>query len=176
MEKNQNPWSVPVTVEDIPENGLHVEISAPESVRAELAGLAGLRDVTRLSAAFDLTRRGAGVRVTGRVSAHVGQTCVVTLEPVENGLEEPVDLIFAPELAAPASARAEKPHLRTDDAPEPLVGGKLDLGIIATEFLFLGIEPYPRKAGVEFAPVKIDDDSARPFAALEALKKRLGSG
>ena len=60
MEKNQNPWSVPVTVDDIPENGLHVEISAPESVRAELAALAGLRDVTRLSAAFDLNspRRG----------------------------------------------------------------------------------------------------------------------
>ena len=50
------------------------------------------------------------------------------------------------------------------------------LGTIATEFLFLGIEPYPRKAGAEFAPVKVDDDSARPFAALEALKKRLGSG
>jgi hypothetical protein len=44
------------------------------------------------------------------------------------------------------------------------------------EFLLLGIDPYPRKAGAEFAPVKADDGSAKPFAALEALKKRLGSG
>ena len=42
----------------------------------------------------------------------------------------------------------------------------------------LGIDPYPRKMGAEFAPlktdVKTDDGSARPFAALEALKKNIG--
>jgi hypothetical protein len=52
----------------------------------------------------------------------------------------------------------------------------LDLGAIATEFLLLGMDPYPRKAGAEFAPVKADDASVKPFAALEALKKRLGGG
>jgi len=40
--------------------------------------------------------------------------------------------------------------------------------------LLLGIDPYPRKAGAEFAAVKTGNDSARPFAALEALKKQLG--
>jgi len=55
-----------------------------------------------------------------------------------------------------------------------VIEGKVDLGAIATEFLLLGIDPYPRKAGAEFAAVKTADDSARPFAALEALKKRLG--
>jgi hypothetical protein len=54
--------------------------------------------------------------------------------------------------------------------------GKLDLGAIATEFLLLAIDPYPRKPGAEFAPVKADDASAKPFAALEALKKRPGGG
>ena len=38
----------------------------------------------------------------------------------------------------------------------------------------LGIDPYPRKAGAEFAAIQPADDSAKPFAALEALKKRLG--
>jgi uncharacterized metal-binding protein YceD (DUF177 family) len=176
MEKNQNPWSVPVAVEDIPETGLHVEIDAPEAVRAALRALASLRELPRLSAVFDLARRGAGVRVTGQVSARVGQTCVVTLEPVESDLEEPVDLVFAPALVE--SAKAETVDLGTQEegSPEPLVGGKLDLGAIATEFLLLGIDPYPRKAGAEFAPVKADDGSARPFAALDTLKKRLGSG
>ena len=61
-----------------------------------------------------------------------------------------------------------------EEPPEPLIEGKVDLGAIATEFLLLGIDPYPRKAGAEFAAVKTADDSARPFAALEALKKRLG--
>ena len=177
MEKNRSPWSVPVAVDDIPETGLHLEIDAPEPVRAEIAGLAGLRELGRLSGVFDLTRRGAGVRVTGNVSARVGQTCVVTLEPVESDIDEPVDLRFAPQAVAPASAKSETvaAHTSDEDPPDPLFGGKLDLGAIATEFLLLGIDPYPRKPGAEFAPVKADDASAKPFAALEALKKRLGS-
>jgi uncharacterized metal-binding protein YceD (DUF177 family) len=178
MDKNQNPWSSPVTVEDIPETGLHVEIEAPDVVRAELASLAGLRELPRLSAVFDLSRRGAGVRVNGQVSALVGQTCVVTLEPIESDLEEIVDLVFTTEVKEAAQTKAETVSVRTDDQdpPELLVGGKLDLGAIATEFLLLGIDPYPRKPGVEFEPIKAGDGKARPFAALEALKKQLGSG
>ena len=39
----------------------------------------------------------------------------------------------------------------------------VDLGAIATEFLILGIDPYPRKAGAEFAPVKADDGARAPI-------------
>lgn len=172
MEKAQNPWSVPVTVEDIPETGRHIDIDAPEAVRAALAALAGVRELPWLSASFDLTRRGAGVRVTGRVAARVGQTCVVTLDPVDSDLEEAVDLVFAP--ASDEAAQTEAKD--TEGLPEPLVDGTLDLGAVATEFLLLGINPYPRKPGVEFAPLKDDNASARPFAGLEALKKRLSGG
>ena len=161
-----------MALEDIPETGMHLEIDAPESTRSEIVPLAGVRELPRSSAAFHLSRGGAGVRVTGQVSARVGQTCVVTLEPIENGLEEQVDLMFS--LASTGASQTDTKD--GDEPPEPLVDGKLDLGAIATEFLLLGIDPYPRKAGVEFAPVIADDGSAKPFAALEALKKRLGSG
>jgi hypothetical protein len=168
MEKTQNTWSVPVAVEDIPDTGLHVEIDAPEPARATLAASAGLRELRRLSAVFDLARQGASVRVTGQVRARVGQKCVVTLEPIESDLDETVDLIFAPAEAGQTEGA------NADELPEPLVDGKLDLGAIATEFLFLGIDPYPRKADAEFAPLIADDGGTRAFAALEALKKRLG--
>jgi len=175
MEKAQNPWSLPVVVEDIPEAGLHIEAEAPAGVRPELAKLAGIRDLPRISGTFDLTRQGAGVRVAGRVNARVGQVCVVTLEPIESDLEEQVDLVFAPapagEAAGHDSADGKAP---AKDPPEPLIDGRVDLGAVATEFLILGVDPYPRKAGVQFGALKSDDDSARPFAALEALKKRLG--
>ena len=108
-------------------------------------------------------------RVAGQVSARLGQTCVVTLEPIETDFTESIDLVFAP--AAQVKAKDFKSD---EEPPEMLIDGKIDLGAIATEFLLLGIDPYPRKAGAEFAPVKADDGSARPFAALEALKKRLG--
>lgn len=170
MEKDKNPWSVIVTLDEIPETGLHTELEATEPVRADLARLAGLRELPRLSAVFDLTPRGAGVHVAGQVSAHLGQTCVVTLEPIESDLTESIDLVFAP------AAQAQPEDLKLEEEPpELLVDGKIDLGAIATEFLLLGIDPYPRKTGAEFAPVKVDDAGAHPFAALEALKKRLGS-
>jgi hypothetical protein len=173
MENAKNPWNVPIAVDDIPESGLHIEAEASADVRAQLVKLANLRDLPHLSAIFDLTRRGGGVHVAGQVNARVGQICVVTLDPLERDLNEPIDLLFAPTGGA---ARDDDTGHKVDDEepPEPLIEGKLDLGAIATEFLLLGIDPYPRKAGAEFAAIKSADDSAKPFAALEALKKRLG--
>jgi Large ribosomal RNA subunit accumulation protein YceD len=173
MDKAVSLWSVPVTLEEIPESGLHRVIEAPAEARAAIAKLAGLRELARLSAEFDLTRRGAGVAVSGRVQARVGQTCVVTLEPIENTLDEPIDVLFEPAAGEPAVAAKV---LDAAEQPESLVDGKIDLGALATEFLMLGIDPYPRKAGAEFAPPKVEDAGDHPFAALAALKKRPGGG
>jgi uncharacterized metal-binding protein YceD (DUF177 family) len=169
------PWSVPVSVEDIPAQGLHIEISAPEANRAEVlrlvVGLSTVHDLASLSAVFDLTRRGGRVHVGGRVRAKVAQTCVVTLEPIENELDEAVDIEFAPSAGEQASPAIE---VKVDqDPPEPLMDGTIDLGALATEALVLGIDPHPRKPGAKFAPVKVGDDGSKAFAALEALKKRL---
>jgi uncharacterized metal-binding protein YceD (DUF177 family) len=176
MKQSRNPWSVPVAVDYIPDTGLHRAIEAPAEVRAELAELAGLRDLPQLSAEFDLFRQGAGVLVTGRVKAKVGQICVVSLEPMESEIEEAVDLEFTPAAGAPVAKKARKRADGSDEPPEPLVDGTLDLGALATEFLMLGINPYPRKADAEFAAPKAEDAGEHPFAALEALKKRPGRG
>jgi len=158
------PWSVPVAVEDIPDSGLHIEIEAPAATRAALAKLAAVRELPELAAVFDLTRQGDGLHVAGQVSGRVGQNCVVTLEPIESPVDEAVDLRFVPQAKTPKS----------DADPEPLLGGSVDLGAIATEFLILGINPYPRKADAKFTPPKSEDDGAHTFSGLEALKKRLG--
>ena len=163
-----------MAVEEIPDGGLHRAIEAPAEARAGLARLAGLRDLPALRAEFDLTRRGAGVHVSGRVQAQVGQTCVVSLEPIENAVDETVDVLFTPGAAPGGDELAAEPGVDGRDPPEPLIDGVIDLGALATEFLLLGVDPYPRKAGAEFAAPKVEDAGERPFAALEALKKRLG--
>ena len=173
------PWSVPVAVADIPDSGLHIKIEAPAKTRAELAQLAAVRDLPVVLAEFDLTRHGGKVHVAGQVKAVVGQTCVVSLEPIENEVHEAVDLTFAPPEAGPAKSEPafdpDEP-LAVPEPPEPLVGGKVDLGAVATEFLVLAIDPYPRKAGAEFAPPAAESGDAHPFAALEVLKKPGGGG
>lgn len=173
MEKAISPWSAPVSLEEIPETGLHREIEARADTRAAIAKLAGLRELPALSAVFDLVRRSDGVGVSGRVQARVGQTCVVSLEPIENTIDEPVDVLFIP--AAVGASRAAQALDADVEPPEELVDGKLDLGALASEFLLLAIDPYPRKPGVEFSPPKVEDEGDHPFAALAALKKRSGT-
>ena len=58
------------------------------------------------------------------------------------------------------------------DPPEPIVGGIIDLGRLATDAVFLGIDPYPRKPGAAFdVPATPPDPEDHPFAALKALKE-----
>jgi hypothetical protein len=171
MAHDSSPgWSVPVRLDDVPESGLRRDLAADAAIRPALARAAGVDELPRLEASFDVTRSGRdGLRVTGSVSATVRQTCVVTLEPVENKVEEAVDLTFQPADegagAAPEEGAAQEP-------PEPLLNGTVDLAAIATEFFILGVDPYPRKAGAVFNAPKIGEPADHPFAALAALKKR----
>jgi uncharacterized metal-binding protein YceD (DUF177 family) len=168
MSKSVPSWSVPVRWEDVPEAGMRVELAAEAPVRAELARATGLQAMPRLAAQFDVTRHGReGLRVAGTVSATVRQTCVVTLEPVENEIREEVDLTFVPRAAEAAAHGAEAPN-----APEPLIDGTVDLGAIVGEFLVLGIDPYPRKPDAVFSPPVSGEEGDHPFAALAPLKKR----
>jgi|SRR5579862_1777840 len=182
------PWHVPVAIEEVPaETGQHFEISADADARASIAAVAGLRDLPRLEASFDVTRQGAdGLHVVGRMSATVGQNCVVTLEPLVNVIEEDIDLVFAPpapSLDMPVDDEedddSKKPAGRVRhnlDGPEPLIGGVVDLGALATEFLILGLDPYPRKPGAVFDPPQQVKPDPGPFAALAGLAAKGGNG
>jgi uncharacterized metal-binding protein YceD (DUF177 family) len=139
-----------------------------------VAKLVGLRALPRLEATFDLAPEGPRrLRVTGCVAATVEQTCVVTLEGIENEVKEQVNLVFAPPHAASADGEIKRAGAESLDldVPEPLIGETIDLGGLITETLILGIDPYPRKPGAEFEAPPVADTGPHPFAALEALKK-----
>jgi uncharacterized metal-binding protein YceD (DUF177 family) len=173
-QASQQPWSVPVALHDVPETGRSFTLVADEHTRGAVAKLAGLRTLPRFEAQFEVTPRGRDkLHVVGTISATVGQDCVVTLEPIENEIEEQVDLVFAPP-AAPTIVHEEGERVEVTpvDAPEPLIGNSVDLGAIASEFLLLAIDPYPRKAGAAFEPPAKEANTEGPFAALAALKKQ----
>jgi uncharacterized metal-binding protein YceD (DUF177 family) len=164
-------WSATVAVADIPETGRRLELVADSAARDAIAKAAGLAALPRLEAGFDLVRQGSdGLRAVGLVSATVVQNCVVTLEPIESRIEEPVDLLFLPDVA-PAADAAGLQALEADDPPEPLRDGVVDLGAVSTEFLLLGIDPYPRKPDAVFHAPPAGEPASHPFAALQALKK-----
>jgi uncharacterized metal-binding protein YceD (DUF177 family) len=154
---------------EVPETGRRYDLVADAHTRAAVARLAGLDALPRFEAAFDVTLYGrSGLHVVGRVCATVGQTCVVTLDPVENRIDEPVDLIFT--AGAVATTQGGEIEVPVEDEPEALIDGGVDLGAIATESLLLAIDPYPRKPDAVFQPPAGGDTSGHPFAALAALQ------
>jgi uncharacterized metal-binding protein YceD (DUF177 family) len=171
-----DPWSVPVAVAQIPDTGLHRDIEAGPATREAMAEVGDLREILSASASLDVTpERGGRFHVAGRVRARVGQTCVVTLDPIENDIDVPIDLIFAPpeqipELSDLVDDAAESSE-EIPDPPEPIVNGIIDLGRVATDALFLAIDPYPRRPDAVFEPPQVaDDPEDHPFAALKALQ------
>jgi uncharacterized metal-binding protein YceD (DUF177 family) len=165
------PWSVPLALSDVPESGRHLDLIADRQTRDAVAEHVGLTALPRLEASFDVMPHGrGGLHVVGRVSATVGQSCVVTLEPLQNEIDESIDLVFTH--SDTPSVGGTDVEVPTANASEPLIGGTVDLGEIATEFLILGLDPYPRKPDAIFRSPAAGEDSAHPFAALAALKKR----
>ncbi|HLJ72518.1 MAG TPA: DUF177 domain-containing protein [Roseiarcus sp.] len=174
------PFSRPVRVEAIPRDGLETRIDADAGERAALAAFNGLPAVAALGAAFSLKHGGGGtILVRGQLTAEVTQTCVVTLEPFDASISAPIDLRFAPAgeaSAGPDSAASEAEAMLVvgeEDEPDPIVDGVIDLGAVASEFLTLNLDPYPRKPGAAFeAPASGGDGASdSPFSVLAERKK-----
>ena len=171
-----DPWRAVLIVAQIPKIGLSLELEADATTRAAMAEIAGLREILSARAVFDVKPEGGGrVHVAGMLSARIGQTCVVTLEAIENDIEEPIDLIFAPaeQLAQLKDRDNDEPEDRAEaaDQLEPIEDGVIDLGRLATDVLYLAIDPYARKAGAVFEPqIVAADPEDHPFAALKGLK------
>jgi uncharacterized metal-binding protein YceD (DUF177 family) len=119
------------------------------------------------------------IRVEGRFTARVRQTCVVKLEPFDAEVGESFVQLYTLD---PAAAEAEEGEvfvaLEEDDTPEPLTGDSLDLGEVLAEQLALSLDPHPRAPDAEFDPARYgvgpdEDEEAEenPFAVLRHLKR-----
>jgi uncharacterized metal-binding protein YceD (DUF177 family) len=155
-------------VDPLPRNGLTLEIEANPQERAALARLNNLPEIARLTARLSIGKWRRGVRVEGELSARLTQVCIVSLEPFEVEIEEPIDVKFLPAGGGPASPEA----LGDAEAPDEFVDGKIDLGALVAEFLTLALDPYPRKPGAALVVPSEDSGREKPFDALRALSDR----
>jgi hypothetical protein len=156
-----------------------IETTAPE--RAAVADLLDLGDLSKLSLSYSLHRLGQGrIGLKGRLTAKLTQTCVVSLEPLPQELDLPVEVAFWPasQFRDMEKAAAEDPATQGIlDWPESILDGKIDLGPVLYEGLATTLDPYPRAEGVDFAWSDQDDAETRlptasgPFAALARLKQ-----
>lgn len=134
-------------------------LSADAAERAALARRFDLVGIARFDADLRLkwVRGGRIFRLRGTIGAEITQTCVVTLEPLVNTIEESFEILHHP---APAGAVAGAPTEGRDGGPgegsEPFYGDSLDIAEIATRELSLALDPYPRKPGVR---LRFSDES-----------------
>jgi uncharacterized metal-binding protein YceD (DUF177 family) len=161
------PLSRPVSVQHLPPEGLEAIVEATPEERAALAKDFKLPGIHALAGRFRLSGTPKRVHVEGVVSARVAQTCVVTLESFDDSIEEEVEVDFAAPSADSPPLNPERPDY---EPPDEITRGHIDLGALTAEFLALGLDPYPRKPGAEFAHEGHGERADSPFAALQKLK------
>jgi uncharacterized metal-binding protein YceD (DUF177 family) len=115
--------------------------------------------------------------LTAELGATVVQSCVVTLDPVTNRLDEKVLRRFLAEMPDLDGQEVEMPE---DDTVEPLPE-ILDLYDVLVEALALALPLYPRAEGAELGESvfthkggkAMTDEETKPFAGLGALRDSL---
>jgi len=170
-----------VEAHDVTDAGMDMLIEAGPEERAALAVQDGLVRIDALEAAFHLTHTGgARINVSGEVKAKITQTCVITLEPFDSEIVEPIDVDFLPPHALEKwleehAQMKDRPGDLDDEeeVPDEIVDGGIDLGALAAEFLALALDPYPKKPGAEFNDTAADPEERdpSPFAALQNWNK-----
>ncbi|SRR5690606_2948788 len=152
---------------------------APDGAEtARLARLFDARFVRKMRFEGMIRTDGPDLVLEAGLGATVGQTCVVTLEPVTTRIDVGVRRRFVPmeEFGSEIDVSPED-----DDEIEPLED-RIDLGLVAIEALALALPAYPRKEGAaggtaSSAPAGAgpleEEAEARPFASLAALRERL---
>ncbi len=169
-----SPFTHPVLVASLPEAGATFRLTPDEAVRAALARDFDIPAIPELTARVTLVPdHQGGVRVEGHVDAVVRQICVATLEPFDAPVSEDIAMHFVPADRLPDVQPGAEIEVGSEDLPDPLIDGRVDIGAVVAEFLALGLDPYPRKPDAEFTPLLEDAEPESPFAVL---KKLAGSG
>ena len=153
---------------NVPPHGSLARVEATEEECAALARDFKLPAIHSLVGEYRITASAKGVHVAGTVKARISQTCVVTLDPFDSEVEEQVEVDFAESRGMPAEPPTE---MHEYEPPDEIVNGHIDLGALTAEFLALGLDPYPRKPGVDFSFSDDDTKPDSPFAALGKLKE-----
>lgn len=131
----------------------------------ELAERFGFLSLTDVTADLKIRKAGPGIwDVKGRLTAHVGQACIVTGSEVAEEVDFEIE-----ERYVRVSENAEEVVVTLDDA-EPLVNGGIDLGEMVAQSLALAVNAWPRSDGAPDSFQAGEEGPTHPFAGLAALK------
>ncbi len=186
----ENEWSHFIESERVSEKPWVIELVLGDEAKPALVKRLGLHGIDNMKAELRLQRQQVNkvIHITGRITANLQQKCVVSMEPVEEHVEDEFEAWYAEPNQAVSFTKArrermsakeqeEQPILEEFDDPEPVIDGKIDLGELVTQYLSLALNPYPRAEGVDYkaeASLEVAEEGTydNPFAALKDWKER----
>lgn len=160
-------------------DGERIDVTATDAEREAIARRLGLVAIERLTAHCALDQvsgaQSGSIRARGRIKAALTQACVASGEPLPAYVDEAFELHFQPE---PVRAPDDEIELSGDELDVIFHDGlAIELGEAIADTLAVSLDPYPRGPNAEVALQEagvISEEQAGPFAALAALKGKIG--
>lgn len=177
-EESQLEFSRVFDVGELQDDGSSRELKASPEELTALQKRYGLDALDEVRGELKISALEAGaMKVTGKIFARLSQTCVVTLEPVDEVIGEFISIAYLPEGAEDPEEEEVDPL--SDEEYEFFDGKSVDLGELVAQQIAAAINPYPRKDGAELGKVASMGDSEpvvreNSFAVLGKLKGDAG--
>ena len=170
----QNVFSYPLKLEDMSAGVKQYKIQATSDELHDITEIMQVPEVKSFEAEINvrLHKKDHLADIWGTVRSDVLQISVISLEEFvqkyQTSFERRVDTKMT--LEEQMSLEEE-----TDDVPDILENGQIDLAAIAMEQLALVLDDFPRQKGEKFVfQSEFDEETTKknnPFAVLEKLKK-----
>lgn len=178
-----------IDVERLGREPIVFDIVASGSEIADLLQRLDVVEISGLKASGSLSRQSDQnlIELTGSVEAEVTQSCVVSLEPVIQKIEENFTVCYTFDKEQVAIEDVDYVvNLEERDLPELIEGGRIDVVHAIVEQITLALEPYPRAEEVENTEVaktlrKVEAEAQaeerepevhKPFANLKDLMNK----
>ncbi len=167
-----------VDVAGLAPTGEQCKLTTSQHERAAVAGRLQLVGVHQLSADISFQPwRGSGWTVAGTATAEIEQQCVLTAENFRTTSTLEFERRYLQDANdADSSAEIVLDPL-SDDDPDPIMDGRIDLADLIVEELALSLDPYPRMPGAQFEAAGHGDEDdvgapvSTPFAVLAKLQR-----
>lgn len=176
-----------IDIENIERQELTFSIEASPEERSALAQRFRVISIDSLGAGGRLVEGANHSRVNlhARLEAEVTQRCVVSLEEVVQRINVDFSREYDREAVDEWGPLADGGEdillsLESDDFPELIEGGTIDVGEVVAEQLALELDPFPRTTEAttdeltrSCARTDPDEEAMNPFAALATIKEKL---
>lgn len=175
-----NELSRLVVVDELPNHGQTIRLSASDTELAAVANRLGVVSISKLEGTIAIRPEiGREISLEGNITADFIQTCVVSGDAINQTLSFPLTRRYSTDASEFDELQGDddvltNPH---DDGPDPIEDGVIDAGEAVVEEFALQIPPYPKASGAEFTDIITEDNEKseedNPFAKLAALKNDL---